>query len=193
MLVLFVAFAHADNLTIPNSYGTGDRLTAQNLNNNMNAVKSSIDDNNGRININASDIAALIADVNALKAQIGSTTGSGINFTKLHTADELGLGVSGSVDIGSVANIKGLLLEWRMANRQEVFQQFVYLSDYDKSVITGAIQPPANYPRRYTTIVSDSFGTMMWLGVSITGTTLTVSTNSTANPQVSLERIFSFN
>jgi len=176
-LVVFSTFTHAGSLTTPKTYINSEQLLATDLNANMNAVQASV-------NGNATDILTLTNQAT-----------SGITFTKLHTADELGLRVANGVnftDIGSVAAISGLLLEWRMVNNQEVFQQFIYLTNYDKDIITGAIATPANYPRRYTTIVSDSLRKIMWLGVSISGTTLTISTNSVADAQVFLERIYSF-
>jgi hypothetical protein len=124
------------------------------------------------------------------KTKLDGITANGVKYTKLHVADELHLTVGNSTNIGNVINYTGLLLEWRMANRPEVFHQYIYLSPYDKDVILGNIALPANYPRRYTTIVADSYGTAMWLGVSISGTTLYVSTNSVSNPQVFLERIY---
>ena len=124
------------------------------------------------------------------KTKLNGITANGVTYTKLHVSDELHLTVGNSTDIGSIINYTGLLIEWRMNNRPEVFQQYIYLSAYDKDVILGNISLPANYPRRYTTIVADGSATMMWLGVSITGTTLTVSTNSVASPQVFLERIY---
>ena len=130
----------------------------------------------------------------SLYAQYG-----GMLVKKLHTTDELDLHVTSitgpyvagsSTDIGNITDYNGLLLEWRMDTRAEVFQQVIYLSDYDKSIILGTIAPPANYPRRYTTILSDNFGTIMWLGVSMTGTRLYLSTNSSPSPTPRLQRIF---
>ncbi len=123
----------------------------------------------------------------------------GLNIVKLHAEDQLGLEMSttigpdvpgSSVNIGDISRFKGLILEWQMDGRPEVFHQFIYLSEYDKDVILGNISTPDNYPRRYTKIISDSFGTMMWLGVSIDGTQLYLSTNSEANPSPKLQRIY---
>lgn len=123
----------------------------------------------------------------------------GFNVVKLHSQDELNLVMSSSVgpnvpgsswNIGDISKLKGLILEWRMDGRPEVFHQFIYLSDYDKDVILGTIGTPTDYPRRYTTILSDGFGTLMWLGVSLDGTQLYLSTNSVANPSPKLQRIF---
>lgn len=123
----------------------------------------------------------------------------GFNVVKLHSQDELNLVMSSSVgpnvpgsswNIGDISKLKGLILEWRMDGRPEVFHQFIYLSDYDKDVILGTIVTPTDYPRRYTTILSDGFGTLMWLGVSLDGTQLYLSTNSVANPSPKLQRIF---
>lgn len=123
----------------------------------------------------------------------------GFNVIKLHTQDELDLVMSvstgpnvpgSSANIGDISNYKGLVLEWRMNERPEVFHQFIYLSDYDKDIILGNIPEPTDYPRRYTTILSDGFGTMMWLGVSLQGTQLYLSTNSVANPSPRLQRIY---
>lgn len=130
--------------------------------------------------------------------------GAGLSFVKLHAEDELNLVMGTSVgptvpgsstSIGDVTSYNGLVLEWRMNGRPEVFHQFIHLSAYDKAVILGqvAVNPYVdNYPRRYTTIVADGFGQMMWLGVSISGDRLYLSTNSVANPQVRLQRIFAF-
>jgi hypothetical protein len=123
----------------------------------------------------------------------------GFNVVKLHSQDELNLVMTSSVgpnvpgsswNIGDISKLKGLILEWRMDGRPEVFHQFIYLSDYDKDVILGTIGTPTDYPRRYTTILSDGFGTLMWLGVSLDGTQLYLSTNSVANPSPKLQRIF---
>lgn len=123
----------------------------------------------------------------------------GFNVKKLHTQDELNLVKSSSVgpnvpgsstNIGDVSNYKGLILEWRMNGRPEVFHQFIYLTEYDKDIILGNTAEPSDYPRSYTTILSDGFGTMMWLGVSIQGTQLYLSTNSVANPTPNLQRIY---
>ncbi len=99
-----------------------------------------------------------------------------------------------SVNIGDITPYKGLILEWRMDDsRAEVFQQFIYLSPHDKDVILGNIPPPPHYPRRYTTILSDGAATIQWLGVSIEGTQLFLSTNSIAEPAPNaprLERVF---
>lgn len=132
--------------------------------------------------------------------------GPGMTFTKLHGEDELNLVMSGSVgpyvpgsstSIGDITNYNGLVLEWRMNGRPEVFHQFIHLSALDKAAILGNVPPSSDpydyqYPRRFTTIVADGFGTMMWLGVSISGDRLYLSTNSVANPQVRLQRIYSF-
>ncbi len=123
----------------------------------------------------------------------------GFNVVKLHTQDELDLVMSSSVgpnvpgssaNIGDISNYKGLVLEWRMNGRSEVFHQFIYLSDYDKDIILGNIPEPTDYPRCYTKIISDGSGTMMWLGVSLQGTQLYLSTNSEANPSPRLQRIY---
>jgi hypothetical protein len=123
----------------------------------------------------------------------------GFNVKKLHQIDELNLIMTGQVgpnvpgsstNIGDISPYKGLILEWRMNNRPEVFHQVIYLSPRDKDIILGRISPPANYPRRYTTILADGFATMMWLGVSIQGTQLYLSTNSVANPTPRLQRIY---
>lgn len=130
----------------------------------------------------------------ALYSELG-----GFNVVKLHTQDELNLvmgSASGpnvpgsSANIGDISNYKGFVIEWRMDGRPEVFHQFIYLSDYDKDIILGNIPEPTDYPRGYTTIISDGFGTMMWLGVSLQGTQLYLSTNSTANPSPKLQRIY---
>ena len=47
-----------------------------------------------------------------------------------------------------------------------------------------------NLPRRYTTILADGFATMMWIGVSIIGTQLFISTNSLPGPTPRLQRIY---
>jgi len=162
-------------------------------------------DLNGGASYTISGTNQLLSTPYALHAKTaGSIVGggpSGISFNKLHASDELNLVMSSSIgpnvegsstDIGDIANYKGLMLEWRMNGRPEVFHQFIYLSDYDKDIILGNISTPTDYPRRYTTILSDGFGTMMWLGVSIKGTRLYLSTNSQADPRVKLQRIFSF-
>jgi hypothetical protein len=107
---------------------------------------------------------------------MGSTTGPNV--------------VGSSTDIGDINKYSGLLLEWKMNGRPEVFQQLILLSDYDKQIILGTIATPEDYPRRYTTILADNFGTLMWLGVSIEGTRLYLSTNSVASPRLTLERIY---
>lgn len=116
----------------------------------------------------------------------------GLNVVKLHAQDELNIvfNQASSINIGDISTYKGLILEWRMNDRTEVFHQFIYLSDYDKEIILGRISTPANYPRRYTTILSDGFATMMWLGVSLQGTQLYLSTNSHANPTPRLQRLY---
>lgn len=130
----------------------------------------------------------------ALHSKLG-----GFNVIKLHIQDELNLVMSSSIgpnvpgssaNIGNISNYKGLILEWRMNGRPEVFHQFIYLSNYDKDIILGNMANPADYPRRYTTILSDGFATMMWLGVSLQGTQIYLSTNSIYNPPVMLQRIF---
>lgn len=148
----------------------------------------------GGTNYTISGTTQLLSVPYALYSSLG-----GLNVVKLHAADELDLVMSSSVgpnvpgssaNIGDISKYKGLILEWRMNGSPEVFHQFVYLSDYDKDVILGNIAAPAEYPRRYTTILSDGFGTMMWLGVSLQGTQIYLSTNSVANPGVKLQRIF---
>lgn len=103
----------------------------------------------------------------------------------------IGPNVDGSsTDIGDLSDYKGLLLEWQMQGRPEVFQQVIYLSPEDKDVISGNVEAPEHHPKRYTTILSDGFGTMMWLGVSIQGSRLYLSTNSQANATPRLQRIY---
>ena len=130
----------------------------------------------------------------ALYSELG-----GFNVKKLHPEDELNLfatSASGpnvpgsSTSIGDITPYKGLILEWRMNNRSEVFHQVIYLSPRDKDIILGRIPPPANYPRRYTTILADGFATIQWLGVSMIGTRLFISTNSSPSPTPRLQRIY---
>jgi len=176
-LAVFSTFTHAGSLTIPKTYINSEQLLSADLNANMNAIQASV-------NGNAADIVTLTNQVKP-----------GITFTKLHAADELGLRLlngTNFTDIGSIAAISGLLLEWRMANRPEVFQQFIHLTNYDKDIITGAIATPVNYPRQYTIIVGDNFGSIIWIAVSISRTTLTLTSSTVADPQVFLERIYSF-
>lgn len=151
-------------------------------------------DPDGGNNYSLTGTSQLLSVPYAMYSNIG-----GLNVMKLHTQDELNLEMSSSIgpnvpgssfNIGDVSRYKGLILEWRMSNRPEVFHQFVYLSEYDKDVILGNIEEPEDYPRRYTTILSDSFGTMMWLGVSIQGSQLYLSTNSEANARPRLQRIY---
>ncbi len=156
-------------------------------------VKTEIDPNGGT-SYSILGTSQLLSVPYALYSKLG-----GFNVVKLHTQDELNLIMSSSVgpnvvgssaNIGDVANYKGLILEWRMDGRGEVFQQFIYLSEYDKDIILGNTTPPTDYPRRYTTILSDGFGQIMWLGVSIQGTQLYLSTNSIASPTPKLQRIY---
>jgi hypothetical protein len=152
-------------------------------------------DPDGGINYSITGTSQLLSVPYSLYSEIG-----GFHVKKLHTQDELNLintGVWGpnvpgsSTDIGDVQQYKGLILEWRMqTSRAEVFHQIIYLSQKDKDIITGVIPKPANYPRRYTTILADNFATMMWMGVSIQGTRLYMSTNSVANPTPRLMRIY---
>jgi hypothetical protein len=151
-------------------------------------------DPTGGTNYTITGTSQLLSVPYALYSKLG-----GFNVVKLHTQDELDLVMSGSVgpnvpgssaNIGDISNYKGLVLEWRMNGGPEVFHQFIYLSDYDKDIILGNIPEPTDYPRRYTTILSDGFGTMMWLGVSLQGTQLYLSTNSVANPSPRLQRIY---
>jgi hypothetical protein len=130
----------------------------------------------------------------ALFSEIG-----GMNVKKLGNQDELNLIVTSSIgpfvpgsstNIGDISTYKGLILEWRMNARAEVFHQFIFLSQQDKDIILGNAPTPPNYPRRYTTILADGFATMMWLGVSIIGSQLFISTNSVANPTPRLQRIY---
>lgn len=130
--------------------------------------------------------------------------GNGWNVVKLHAEDQLDLVMSSSVgpnvpgsstEIGDIADYKGLILEWRMQGRPEVFQQIIYLSPEDKDIIRGHVEitddpEDSQYPKRYTTILSDGSGTMMWLGVSLQGNRLYLSTNSKANPSTRLQRIY---
>lgn len=156
-------------------------------------VKTETDPTGGS-NYTISGTSQLLSVPYALYSNLG-----GFNVVKLHTQDELNLVMSSSVgpnvpgsswNIGDISKLKGLILEWRMESRQEVFHQFIYLSDYDKDVILGTIGTPIDYPRRYATILSDGFGTLMRLGVSIEGTQLYLSTNSVASPSPRLQRIF---
>lgn len=151
-------------------------------------------DPSGGTNYNITGTSQLLSVPYAQYSKLG-----GFNVQKLHAQDELGLVMSSSVgpnvagssvNIGNIAKYTGLILEWRMDGRPEVFHQFIYLSDYDKDVILGNISTPSEYPRRYTTLLSDGFGTLMWLGVSLSGTQLYLSTNSVANPTPKLQRIY---
>ncbi|HRJ16228.1 MAG TPA: hypothetical protein PLI34_14615 [Saprospiraceae bacterium] len=151
-------------------------------------------DPNGGSAYNIVGTSQLLSVPYALYSNIG-----GLHVKKLHTEDELNLtrttttgpNVPGSsTDIGDITQYKGLVLEWRIKDSREVFHQFIYLSQYDKAVILEIIPTPEDYPRRYTTILSDNFGTLMWLGVSIQGTRLYISTNSVASPTTRLQRIF---
>ena len=151
-------------------------------------------DPSGGTNYSITGTSQLLSVPYALYSNLG-----GFNVVKLHTQDELNLVMSTSIgpyvpgsswNIGDISKLKGLILEWRMDGRPEVFHQFIYLSGYDKDVILGTIGTPTDYPRRYTTILSDGFGTLMWLGVSLDGTQLYLSTNSVANPSPKLQRIF---
>lgn len=148
----------------------------------------------GGTNYSIAGISQLLSVPYALYSELG-----GFNVKKLHEADELNLfatsqigpNVPGSsTNIGDISPYKGLILEWRMNNRSEVFHQVIFLSQRDKDVILGRIPPPSNYPRRYTTILADNFATMQWLGVSIIGTQLFISTNSSPGPTTRLQRIF---
>ena len=156
-------------------------------------IKTEIDPT-GSTNYTITGTSQLLSVPYALYSKIG-----GFNVMKLHDSNELDLVmgtttgpyVSGSsVNIGDISKYKGLILEWRMYDRPEVFQQFIYLSEYDKDIILGNITTPEYYPRRYTTILSDGAGIMMWLGVSIQGTQLYLSTNSKANPALRLQRVY---
>ena len=151
-------------------------------------------DPTGGTNYTITGTSQLLSVPYAIYSKLG-----GFNVIKLHAQDELDLVMSTSIgpnvpgssaNIGNISNYKGLVLEWRMNGRSEVFHQFIYLSDYDKDIILGNIPEPTDYPRRYTTILSDGFGTMMWLGVSLQGTQLYLSTNSVANPSPRLQRIY---
>lgn len=151
-------------------------------------------DPSGGTNYTISGTSQLLSVPYALFSKLG-----GFNVVKLHAQDELNLVLGGSVgpnvtgssaNIGDISNYKGLILEWRMWNRPEVFHQFIYLSDYDKDVILGNIAVPTDYPRRYTTILSDAIGTIMWLGVSLEGTQIYLSATSVANPSPRLQRIY---
>jgi hypothetical protein len=156
-------------------------------------IKTETDPTGGK-NFSIAGTSQLLSVPYSLYSEIG-----GMNVKKLHSQDELNLimtdsrgpNVPGSsTDIGDITNYKGLVLEWRMNGRPEVFHQFIYLSPRDKNIILGRQSPPTDYPRRYTTILSDGFGTIMWLGVSMQGTRLYLSTNSVANPTPRLQRIF---
>lgn len=148
--------------------------------------------------IGTSQLLSVPYALNAQTAQLG-----GMNVKKLHPEDELHLIIGptigpnetgSSVNIGDITSLKGLILEWRMdESRPDVFQQLIYLSPHDKDVIVGNIPPPAHYPRRYVTILSDGAATIQWLGVSIEGTQLFLSSNSlapNANLTPRLERVF---
>jgi hypothetical protein len=148
----------------------------------------------GSTNYSIVGTSQLLSVPYALYSELG-----GFNVRKLHQVDELNLIMTGTIgpnvfgsstNIGDITPYKGLILEWRMNNRPEVFHQVIYLSPRDKDIILGRIPKPANYPRRYTTILADGFATMMWLGVSLEGTQLYLSTNSVANPTPRLQRIF---
>ena len=126
----------------------------------------------------------------------------GFHVKKMHTEDVLSLVLTdsfgpnvpgASTDVGDISDLKGLIIEWRLPWRT-IFQQFIYLSQHDKDVITGKIPLDSldsdSYPRAFTTILADSWGTMMWLGISLQGTRLYISTNSKANPEPILQRIY---
>jgi hypothetical protein len=156
-------------------------------------LKSEIDATGGT-NYSIVGTSQLLSVPYALYSELG-----GFNVKRLHEADELNLfwtpavgpNVPGSSqNIGDITPYKGLILEWRMNLRSEVFHQVIYLSQHDKDVILGKIPPPQNYPRRYTTILADGFATMMWMGVSIIGTQLFISTNSAPSPTPRLQRIY---
>jgi len=156
-------------------------------------LKSEIDPAGG-INYSIVGTSQLLSVPYALYSELG-----GFNVKKLHEIDELNLfstSASGpnvpgsSTNIGDITPYKGLIIEWRMNNRSEVFHQVIFLSQRDKDIILGRIPPPQNYPRRYTTILADGFATMMWLGVSIIGTQLFISTNSSPSPTPRLQRIY---
>lgn len=100
LLVVFLIseFAYADPFTIPRTYTEGEVLSATDLNNDNNAIKAAVDDNDTRITSNSNAIATA-GDGNSLDASDGTpadvistdteglisvTTGIGINATPIN-------------------------------------------------------------------------------------------------------------
>ncbi len=69
---LFYATAWASNVTIPNNFTSGTPAVAADVNANFGAVETAVDENDGRITINASDMAALQSTVSTLQLTISS-------------------------------------------------------------------------------------------------------------------------
>lgn len=77
-LLLMVTGLHsamAADITYPqNSYASGDTLTAKSLNSRFNEIKAQVNDNNARVTVNASDIAAMQQAITNLQATVATLT-----------------------------------------------------------------------------------------------------------------------
>ena len=70
--------AHAESLSIPNTYSNGDTLTAASLNGNMSAVKTAVDDNDSRIAALETTIATLQNTVTELQAELATVQNNSV-------------------------------------------------------------------------------------------------------------------
>lgn len=63
---------YAGSITIPHNFNAGSPARAAEVNTNFASVKTAVDDNHGRVSVNASDIAALQAALDALQTTVST-------------------------------------------------------------------------------------------------------------------------
>lgn len=67
-----ISYVQAGVLTVPNTFSAGTKAVAADVNDNFGAVKNAVDDNDGRITVNAADIASMQAAIAALQATVSA-------------------------------------------------------------------------------------------------------------------------
>ena len=67
-----VSYTQAASLTVPNTFSSGTPAVAAEVNANFTATKAAVDDNDGRVTVNAADIARLQASIARLQATVTS-------------------------------------------------------------------------------------------------------------------------